>query len=229
MGGSKKVMKMKIPHSPVHLASFLLLAFLCYQAHQVVRHFVGALLCGGFGSMTFTVAVPLQSCILPVMVTLSGPVLTYGLAWLGMFLLGAPRFARFAWALVFASFAHLRFIQTLTGRGDELILARQWFGISNRLLVAAAVFLMGLPPVLAAFNHLKNERKMLIVISSWLLPLPLLFIMLVGDRILFGESHRVAAATSILGISQIVLIIDLIAALLMFLFGPRYLLTEESG
>lgn len=50
------LMRVSIPYQPVHIALFLLLAFLCYQAHQWVRHLVGAALCGGFGSMTFTVA-----------------------------------------------------------------------------------------------------------------------------------------------------------------------------
>ena len=40
-----------------------------------------------------------------------------------MFLLHSPKYVRFAYILIFASFAHLRFIQTLTGRGDELVLA----------------------------------------------------------------------------------------------------------
>ncbi len=117
-------MEVRIPSRPIHIALFLLLAFLCYQAHQVVRHLVGAGLCGGFGSMTFTVATTKQPCLLPTLVTLSGPALTYGLAWSGMLLLRSPKYALFAYALIFASFAHLRFIQTLTGRGDELVLAQ---------------------------------------------------------------------------------------------------------
>ena len=83
-------MKIKIPYRPVHIALFLLLAFLCYQAHQLARHLVGAILCGGFGSMTFTVATTNQPCSFPTIVILSGPVFTYGLAYLGMFLLRSP-------------------------------------------------------------------------------------------------------------------------------------------
>jgi hypothetical protein len=117
-------MKVIIPSRPVYFALFLLLAFLCYQAHQLTRHLAGAALCGGFGTMTFTITIPRERCLFPTIVTLSGPVLTYGLAWFGMFLLRSPKFKLFAYALIFASFAHLRFIQTLTGRGDELILAQ---------------------------------------------------------------------------------------------------------
>ena len=150
-------MKIQIPARPIHIALFLLLAFLCYQAHQLTRHLVGAALCSGFGTMTFTITITKEPCSLPTLVTLSRPRLTYGLAWFGMFLLRLPRYKLFAYALIFASFAHLRFIQTLTGRGDELILAEQWFGISSRTIVAVIVFLIGLPPVIAAFRAIADR------------------------------------------------------------------------
>lgn len=216
-------MKVRIPSHPVDIAIFLLLAFLCYQAHQLVRHLVGTVLCGGFGSMTFTVSLTRQPCSLPVLVTLSGPVLTYGLAWLGMFLLRSPKYALFAYALIFASFAHLRFIQTLTGGGDELVLAQQWFAISNRPIGAAFVFLIGLPPVIAAFRAIANRRRMLVFICSWLLPLPLLFVLLVGNEFLFGASGSGMRGASFLGIALIVLITDLIASTLLIMLGSRYL------
>src|SRR6266508_6481397 len=152
-------MKVKIPSRPAYILTFLLLAFLCYQAHQLTRHLVGAALCGGFGSMTFTVTITKEPCSLPILVTLSGPVLTYGLAWLGMFLLRSSKYKLVAYALIFASFAHLRFIQTLTGRGDELILAQQWFAAPSRSIVGAIVFLIGLPPIIAAFRVIANKRR----------------------------------------------------------------------
>ena len=177
--------KIRIPYRPAHIAVFLLLVFLCYQAHQLTRHLVGAALCGGFRSMTFTITITREPCSLPTLVTLSGPVLTYGLAYLGKFLLRSPKYRLFDYALIFASFSHLRFIQTLTGRGDELILAGQWFGITSRPIVALIVFLIGLPPVIAAFRVIGNERRGRVFISSWLLPLPLLFAMLFANRFLF--------------------------------------------
>src|SRR5262245_1510467 len=215
-------MKVNVPFRPVHIAIFLLLAFLCYQAHQLTRHLVGAALCGGFGTMTFTVTTTREPCSFPTLVTLSGPLLTYGLAWFGMFLLRSPKYRLFAYALIFASFAHLRFIQTLTGRGDELILAEQWFGISSRAIVAAIVFLIGLPPVVAAFRVIANRRRILIFICSWLLPLPLLFVMLFGNELLFRANSIGTQSPSFLGTSLIVLIADLIASILLIVLGPRY-------
>jgi hypothetical protein len=222
-------MKVKIPSHPVYIAIFLLLAFLCYQAHQLTRHLVGAALCDGFGTMTFTVTTTREPCSFPTIVTLSGPVLTYGLAWFGMFLLRSPKHKLPAYTLIFASFAHLRFIQTLTGRGDELILAKQWFGISSGLIVAAIVFLIGLPPVIAAFRVIANRRRLLVFICSWLLPLPLLFAMLFGNEVLFGANGNEIQGTSLLGISLIVFITDLIASILLIVFGPKYLRPQEEA
>jgi len=216
-------MKIRIPHQPVHLALFLLLAFLCYQAHQLVRHLTGAILCGGFGSMTFTVATTRQPCTFPILVTLSGPLLTFGLAWSGIFLLRSPKHVLFAYALLFASFAHLRFIQTLTGHGDELVLALDWFGAANRLPVAAIVLLIGLPPLVAAFGVIANRRRGLVFAGSWLLPLPPLIALLLMDKFLYGENSAGFPQASFMGIPLLVLTVDLIAVALWIVAGRRYL------
>jgi hypothetical protein len=216
-------MKVRIPYRPVHIVFFLLLAFLCYQAHQLTRHLVGALLCGGFGTMTFTVATTREPCSFPSIVTLSGPILTYGLAWFGMFLLRSPKHRVFAYALIFASFAHLRFIQNLTGRGDELILAEQWFGIMSRPVVALIVFLIGLPPILAAFRVIENKRRVRVFVGSWLLPLPVLFILLFGNAFLFGPDGNQVHGRLVFGIALIVFVTDLIASVLSIIWAPHSL------
>jgi hypothetical protein len=222
-------MKVKIPHRPIHIAVFLLLAFLCYEAHQLTRHLVGAALCGGFGSMTFTVTITREPCLLPTLVILSGPLLTYGLAWSGMFLLRSSRYRLFAYALIFASFSHVRFIQTLTGRGDELILAGQWFGITSRAVVAAIVFVIGLPPVIAAYRVIANRRRTLVFAGSWLLPLPVLIVLLFGNAYLFGPNGDQLRGTSFLGFPWSVLILDLAALLLFLKWGLPVLLSQGEA
>lgn len=229
-------MKLRIPHSLIHIALFFLLAFLCYEAHQLTRHLVGAALCGGFGQMTFTVAITRQPCALPTVVTLSGPLLTYGLAYLGMFLLRSRRAALFGYALIFASFTHLRWIQTLSGRGDEIELMRQWFGISNRFIVAAIVLLIGIPPVVAAFRAIANERRVRVFIGSLLMPFPVLIVLLFGDRLIFGASDQPTGAVigralgpTVLGIALLVVIVDLIAVVVFAVFAPRHLRQEKTA
>ena len=221
--------KIRIPYRPVHIGLFLLLAFLCYQAHQLVRLLVGAGLCGGFGSMTFTVTTTLQPCILPTVVTISGPVFTFGLAWCGMLLLRSPKYGLFAYALIFASFAHLRFIQTLTGRGDELVLAQGWFAAPSRFIVAAVMLLIAIPPVYAAFHVIANRRRTHIFICSLLLPIPVLILLLFGDKFLLDISDFGMRYGSFLGIWLIVLITDLIAGSVLIMYRSRYLLPQEES
>ncbi len=177
--------------------------------------------------MTFTIAITRQPCLFPTLATLSGPLLTYGLAYFGMLLLRSSKFRLFAYALIFASFSHLRFIQTLTGRGDELSLVQQWFGITSRPSVALIVLLIGLPPVIAAFRVIANKRRWRVLLGSWLLPLPLLFVMLFANRFLFGENGNERLDVLILGISLIVFVTDLIASILLIVFGPRHFHSQE--
>jgi hypothetical protein len=221
-------MKVKIPHRPVHIAAFLLLSFLCYQAHQLTRHLVGAAMCGGFGSMTFTVTITREPCVFPTLVVISGPLLTYGLAWSGMFLLRSFRYRLFAYALIFASFAHLRFIQTLTGRGDELILAGQWFGISSRAVVAAIVLLIGLPPLISAYRMISNRRRLLVFVCSWLLPLLVLFVLLFGNAFLFGPDGDQIHGVTFLGVPPVVLVIDLAATIVFIRWGLPVLFSADG-
>jgi hypothetical protein len=221
-------MSVRIPYQPAHIALFLLFAFLCYQGHQLVRHLVGAGLCGGFGSMTFTVATTKQPCVLAIIVILSGPVFTYGLAWFGMLLLRSPKYALFAYALIFASFAHLRFIQTLTGRGDELVLAQQWVSAPSRSLVATMVFLIGIPPIVAALGAIANRSRLLVFICSLLLPIPVLIVLLFGDEFLFRASTIGTQLGSLFGIWLTVLVTDLIASALFILLAPRYLCPQAE-
>jgi len=219
--------KVKIPHRPIRIAAFLLLSFLCYEAHQLTRHLVGAALCGGFGTMTFTVTITKEPCLFPTVVILSGPLLTYGLAWTGMFLLRSSKYRLFAYALIFASFAHLRFIQNLTGRGDELVLA-QWFGISSQVTVALIVLLIGLPPVIAAYRVIANGRRTLVFICSWLLPLLVLFLLLVGNAVLFGQNGDQIQGVTLLGVPLIVLVIDLVAVIVFMRWGFPVLIPPEE-
>ena len=221
-------MTTRIPSRPIYIVGFLLLAFLCYQAHQLTRHLVGAALCDGLGTMTFAVTIPKETCTLPILVTLSGPILTYGLAWSGMFLLRSSKYRLLAYALIFASFAHLRFIQTLTGRGDELVLAQQWFGITSRPVVAVIVFLIGLPPVIAAYRVIANQHRMRVFLSSWLLPLAVLLLLLVSNARLYGPNGDQIQSALVFGIPVVVFVIDLLAIALLIVILTRYLPRAEK-
>jgi hypothetical protein len=62
---------------------------------------------------------------------------------------------------------------------------------------------------------------MLVFIGSWLLPLPLLFMMLFGNQILFGSNGNTITGPLLYGIPLIVFITDLIPIILLIVFGRR--------
>jgi hypothetical protein len=173
--------------------------------------------------MTFTVMTPRQPCSFPAVLALSGPLLTYGLAYAGIFLLRSSRLALFAYALIFASFAHLRFIQTLSGRGDELLLAAGWSLPTNRTIVAAVVLLIGIPPLVAAYRVIANRQRNVVFIASWLLPLPVLVALLLGDKYLFETTQLGMRFGAFSGIWLTVLVTDLAALTAFIWLAPRYL------
>lgn len=200
---------MRLDARPATLAAFFALAFLLYEAHQWTRHLVAAALCGRFGTMTLTVATP--ACDGGALLALAGPLLTYGVAYVGMALLLARRASTWGHALVFASFAPLRWIQTLTGRGDELLLLSSW----PRLAVAALVFAIGIPPLVAAWRALPRERRARAFAWSYVAPLPLLFAILVASRLLYGETQDRVGDPTLLGVSLVALAAQLAAALVL--------------
>lgn len=117
----------------------------------------------------------------------------------------------------------------MTGRGDELVLAQQWLGVTSRSSVAVAVFLIGVPPVVVAFRAIANRRRLLVFIRSWLLPIPVLIELLVGDELLFRTSAIGPQSGSVFGIRLIVLTTDLIASALFMTVGPRYLRPQVAA
>jgi hypothetical protein len=213
--------RVRLPRGWLAVAWFLVLAFLCYEGHQWFRHLVGAALCTGVGTMTLTVATMIQPCVFPTFVALSGPLFTFGLEWLGMLLLSWVQTAHVGYALIFASFAHLRFIQTLTGRGDELLFAQQRLASPSVVLVAAAVFAIGLPPAIAAYRAIANRRRALVFAGSYLFPLPLLFAILLLSRFLYGESGDEIRGEAIFGVPVLVLATHAIAVGLFVVLSHR--------
>ena len=116
----------------------------------------------------------------------------------------------------------------LPGRGDELVLAKQWFGISSQATVAAIVLLIGLPPVIAAYRVIANGRRTLVFICSWLVPLLVLFVLLIGNAILFGQNGDQSLGVTLLGVPLIVLVIDLVAVIVFMRWGFPILISPEE-
>ena len=215
--------KVKVPPTIRYWLAFLLLSFICMEAHETFHHFVGAALCGGFGTMTLSVYEPKPNCFLDPVITLSGPFFTFALAWFGAYLLTKNRQPLFAYTLIFASFAHLRFPLPLNHSGDEWYVVRTNFeylkgSFPAQLFLAILLFLLALPPLVLAFRSMAVKNRLPIFIASWLLPLFPLFALSVVDEWLFGPKlNQVGSAW--IGIPVIVLMIDAIAIVLFSIAG----------
>jgi hypothetical protein len=96
-------------------------------------------------------------------------------------------------------------------------------------VVAGIVFLIGLPPVIVAFRAIANRRHRLVFIASWLLPLPLLFLLLFVNELLFGANGIGTQSPSFLGIALIVLVTDLVVSVFLIRLTPQYLSLQEEA
>lgn len=215
--------KVIVPLTIRYWLAFLLLSFICIEAHETFHHVSGAALCGGFGTMTLSVYEPKPNCLLDPLVTLSGPFLTFAIAWFGAYLISKNRHMLFACTLIFASFAHLRFPLPLNHSGDEWYVVRTNFEHLNgslpaRLSLAILLFLLALPPLIKAFRSMAAINRLPVFVAAWLLPLFPLIALPVVDEWLFGpELNQVGAA--LMGIPVIVLVLDAVAILLIWMAG----------
>jgi hypothetical protein len=200
----KKVM---VPMTIPYLLMFLLLTFLCMEAHETFHHLVGGVLCGGFGRMTLTIYEP--TCDLYIL-TFAGPFLSFAIAWVAGYLLLKNKHPLFAYTLIFASFAHLRFPLPLMHSGDEWSVLGDYLPSSSRYWLAGILFLLALPPVVIVFRSIANRRRVLIFTISWFLPLSLLFVLPYIDTWLFGPDLD-KTSLSLVGIPVVILVVDLIA------------------
>jgi hypothetical protein len=216
--------KVDIPMSIQYWLLFLALTFLCYAAHETFHHLMGGILCGGLGTMTLTIYTPKPLCSLNDAVTLAGPILSFAIAWVGAYWLMKSRLMLFAYTLIFASFAHLRFPLPLTRSGDEWSVLRQYLQdgqfLPGQFLLACILFLLALPPLVIAYRAIANRKSLPIFIVSLLLPLLLLYILPFVDTWLFGPDLD-RASLSFLGIPVIILLTDIFMVALFVLGGKQ--------
>src|SRR5438128_10395041 len=85
---------LKIKLSLPYLIAFLALTILCGTSHEFIHHFTAAAMCGCFGYKTFNSFELCDSCLTNVSArvvsTWAGPLLTFGLMWLGAWRLRQP-------------------------------------------------------------------------------------------------------------------------------------------
>jgi len=230
---NQKSQQIRIPLSGKYFIAFILLLFLLTQMHQLIHHIVGEALCGKAGFLTFDrhFLSPTLTSTSYKLATIAGPLFSdYLFMWIGMFMLRSNKYSLAGFSLIFASMPLGRF-WALTG-GDERfygIWISQLSGLNENKSMIVSIFIVLLilvPPLVAAYLSISNNRRWILFSAFLILPLFLygLFIFYPDHRFLYpvvlkayetGVSAN-AMSSLIWGIPVILIIAIVTLALLFF-------------
>lgn len=153
------------------------------EAHEISHFIAGKIICGCWPEYRdFNAWRICQSCkdtnpnwYWP---TAAGPLFSMSLAWVGMFLLknASVNKQSLGFMMIWANVPQARIMTVLMGGGDEMVVIRYltketWHDPYFRWIAYVIVLVMALPPIIASFRAVKNERGWLYNIGFMILPL----------------------------------------------------------
>jgi hypothetical protein len=209
-----------------YVVAFLALTILCGTSHEFAHHFVGAAMCGCFGVKTFNSFELCASCKGNVpaffVSTWVGPLLTFGLMWLGAWRMrsGSPAQQRLGFALVFANFPINRLLFVVLGWNDEQYVTRKLFGDTQAgyWLTVLVVWALAVPPLVIAYRAVANRWRVLWFIGFFILP----FVFVIVFAGFFLEEWLLLKqqflATPVLGIPLLIVAVEVISLVLYLAF-----------
>jgi hypothetical protein len=109
--------------------------------------------------------------------TLAGPLFIFLMMWIGRYLLSKKlKDKAIGFLLIFANIPVGRITTVMMGGGDEMVATRYFLSESftNRqmiLLCSTVVLVAGVPPIVKAFETLRNKRSWLVIVGFLTLPL----------------------------------------------------------
>jgi hypothetical protein len=222
--------RITIPRTLSYVFAFLLLEFACMQAHELIHHVVGRMVCGAWGSMTFSLFYLAPGCFettnIALLSTLAGPALSYFLMWLGMLLVLKNRCGLLGLSLIFANLPFARFISVAMMGGDEMVIGRRVIGAGAYPLILCMVILILLPPLVVALKSIANKRR-------WLIFLALLLLTLAYDalikRVLLAPliDRWEVFASPVFGIPLFIICVDAVVLIALACYS-RYLRDREK-
>jgi hypothetical protein len=226
---------MRIRLSVTYVVAFLALTILCGTSHEFAHHFVGALLCRCFGTKTFNSFDLCRSCagndVAFAAANWAGPLLTYGLMWLGVARMLRPDESskQLGFALVFANFPINRIGFALLDMNDEQFVTAHFFGTSSLAfwITNAVIWLFAIPPLIVACRAIRNPLRPLWFLGFFILPFAFVFVFagLFLENWLLLE-HK-GLATPVLGVPYLIVVVE-IACLILFISFRRGI-TQPSG
>lgn len=171
------------------LLAFCSLALLLHELHELAHTATARLLCGAWGTRDFNLWRLAEGCTTYVP-TAIGPLFSYAVMFAGVALVRSERFRLLGVALALAPNPFARLFTAVMGGGDEMVLARVLAGSGKtpalRVAVIAAVSVLALPPIIAAWRGLERYRRAIafpvLLVAPMVLTGVLYFV--VGNRLL---------------------------------------------
>jgi hypothetical protein len=161
------------------VVAFVALFFTHNEAHEIAHTGVGRVICGAWGPRNFNtwrVACPEIGPVL-IFVPIAGLAVSYGLMWIGYYLLRPSESVTrqsVGFCLMFAANPFGRIYTVAQSGGDEMVILRGVFRGTDSILrlilgVVIVLFLIG-PPLYRAFSVLPRQRRLLVFAGFLLLP-----------------------------------------------------------
>ena len=239
-----KLPGVNIPWNWNFVIAFFLLLFLISQAHQLMHHTIGGILCGHVGYLTFD-RHSLSKELSPVgivIATIPGPLVNYAVMWIGLFLLRSGRYTLFGFSLIFAS---MPFARVLASQGGDERSFGLWisqsFGLSDKyapIIGLLVVLIIITFPLIVAYKSIANKRKSRMFLAFLFLPVIFYIIFcLLPDHAFLVPLVRKTIKTGIASTPLVslfwglplVLIIAIVVATMLFLGKySRYLLPHNE-
>lgn len=174
-----------------YIVAFLLLLIVMLELHEMVHITIGYLICGCWGERDFNVWELCTGCdahsSYTWLATLSGPLFSFAMMWLGMHWLKTDDKNKKAlgFSLIFANIPFGRITTVMMGGGDEMVVTRHFlkgsFSRTQMIIICSViVFLIVAPPVISAWKALKNKNTWLYITGFLMLPLAFLLVYTLG-------------------------------------------------
>ena len=158
--------------------AYFLFMLLAGEAHEMAHFIVGRVICGCWPVERDFNAWNLCDCSVGHFATIAGPIFSMTFSWIGMFMLKNSNIKIQSWgfALIWGNVPQARIMTVLMGGGDEMVFVREItrgteLATGFRWIAVVVVFIMALPPIIAAFKTVKNRWGWLLNIGFMVLPL----------------------------------------------------------
>jgi len=225
------VIKLKITWK--YCLAFYCVIMLHVSLHELVHHFVAAIICGEFGYKSFnSFDAACDGEPKAFIATYAGPLYTFLMMYLGMFWLKASNSnfkKHLGFATIFAQLPAQRLMGPPMTMNDEMYATGQLWGYSaiNIIIVSVILLFICLPPLIKAYKSIENSRKV-----WWFL-----FYFLLFPYILFGPFfglfeylmlQRGVLDQTIIGIG-LLFIINEVVTILLYWTTKKFIDPEHSS